>query len=635
MPSLEIRNHLFIDEHSRTLMLRGVNLAGTSKLPSSPRVEPDDARFYDHRDVSFVGRPFSLDDADEHLERLRAWGLTFLRFVVTWEAIAHSGPGEYDGEYLDYARAVIQKAGDYGFRVLIDPHQDVWSRFTGGDGAPGWTLEAAGFDLKNMTPTGAAMLHHTHPRRPPLLVWATNYARLAPATMFTLFYAGNDFAPATKIDGMPARDFFQSHYIAAFSKLAERLRDVDCVVGYDVMNEPSRGYIGWRNLNSAAQYRYWITPGPAQAMFLGAGFPQRVWHKMINRERARAWLPGHECVWKQNGVWDTNARGEPRLLAPDHFSRVNGRDANFARDYFPAFAKRFAGAIQRIDPRALIFVQGEPGEAAPALHAGDIPNLVYAPHWYDGITLMVRRYWNHLGADMLKRRLVLGADAIQRSFAAQLAVFRYDATNHMGGTPVLLGEFGIPFDLVKPAFLRRADEMMETRALDRSFRALESNLMSGAIWNYSPDNTFELGDSFNGEDMSIFTRSERANIHDIHSGGRALRTLIRPYPRATAGKPLRLRFDWHSRVFEYSFEQDDSVYAPTEIFVPTYQYPRGIRVELSDGSFEYDAPAQFLTYHHDSRASEHSLRIFPADTSVASRAPESAFGGETSSARPP
>jgi hypothetical protein len=609
---LRIENNRFVDEHARTLMLRGVNVAGSSKIPFTPRVEPDDARFYAYGNVSFVGRPFPLAQADEHFERLRAWGLTFLRLVVTWEAIEHAGPGAYDTEFLDYARAVIQKAGTYGFRVLIDPHQDVWSRFTGGDGAPGWTLEAVGFDLKQMTPTGAAMLHHTHPRRPPLLVWATNYARLAPATMFTLFFAGNDFAPATKIDGVPAQEFLQQCYIAAFSKLAECLRDVECVVGYEVMNEPSRGYIGWRNLASPGQYRYWPTPSPLQGMLLGAGYPQRVWHKMVNRERARAWLPGRDCIWKENGVWDTNARGAPQLLRPNHFVEVNGRASSFARDYYPAFAKRFAQAIQAIDPRALIFVQGEPGEPAPALRAGDIPNLVYAPHWYDGITLMVRRYWHHLGVDMFKRRLVLGAEAIHRSFAAQLAVFRHEAENDMGGVPVLLGEFGIPFDLHQPVWLRKADEMLETRALDRSFRALESNLLSGAIWNYSPDNTFADGDSFNGEDLSIFTQSERADPNDINSGGRALRTLVRPYPRATAGTPLRAHFDWHTRAFEFVFEHDDTIHAPTEIFVPTFQYPHGIRVEVSDGSFAYDAARQILTYVHDTSAREHRIHIAPA-----------------------
>ena len=129
---IRARNQNFVDQYNRTLLLRGVNLGGSSKIPSSPRVDLTDPRFYNERTVSFVGRPFPLEQADEHLSRLSAWGLTFLRFVVTWEALEHAGPGKYDTAYIEYLRAVLQKAGEYGFHAVIDPHQDVWSRFTGG-----------------------------------------------------------------------------------------------------------------------------------------------------------------------------------------------------------------------------------------------------------------------------------------------------------------------------------------------------------------------------------------------------------------------------------------------------------------------------------------------------------------------
>ena len=607
---LQVRGTHFVDEYGRTRLLRGVNLAGSSKIPYTPRVELHDPRFYDERKVSFVGRPFPLDQADEHFTRLREWGLTFLRLVVTWEALEHAGPGEYDTAFLDYLCAVAQKAGEYGFQILIDPHQDVWSRFTGGSGAPGWTLEAVGFDLTKLRATGAAMLYDWKANRPPLLIWATNYARLAPATMFTLFWAGNEFAPATKINGIPAQEFLQQHYLNAFSQVAARMRDMPHVVGYEVMNEPSRGYIGWKNLRSAGQFRYWPTPSPYQAMLLGSGYPQRVWLKMTNPHRERVWLSDYEDVWKQNGVWDIDARGRPQLLRPAHFTRVRNQEMGFRRDFYPRFAQKFAETIRALDPRAMIFVQGEPGEPAPILNVEQLPNMVYAPHWYDGITLMVRRYLNHFGVDMLQRRVVLGAGAIQQSFAAQLNVFRYEAEHELGGVPVLLGEFGIPFDLHNQRLLRAADELLTTRALDRSFRALEKNVMSGTLWNYSPDNIHGRGDAFNGEDLSIFSRSEQKDTSDINSGGRALRAVARPYPRAIAGQAIKLNYDWLTRVFEFEFRHDPQITAPTEIFVPQYAYQDGVKIEVSDGTYELEQ--HILMYHADTAHETHRIVLKPA-----------------------
>ena len=198
----------FKDESGRVILLRGVNLGGSSKVP----LTPDGAtwnldKFYDHREVSFVGRPFPLIEADEHFNRLKQWGFNFLRFLVTWEAIEHAGPGIYDEEYLDYLHAIVSKAAEYGIDMFIDPHQDVWSRFTGGDGAPGWTLEAAGFDISKLHSTGATFTHQECGDPYPRMLWPTNNNKLAAATMFTLFFAGNDFAPELKVEGIPIQEF--------------------------------------------------------------------------------------------------------------------------------------------------------------------------------------------------------------------------------------------------------------------------------------------------------------------------------------------------------------------------------------------------------------------------------------------
>ena len=625
---IHIEGPHFRDEHGRTLMLRGVNLGGSSKVPR----QPDGAThrregFFDHRDVSFVGRPFPLAEADEHFGRLAAWGLTTLRFLVTWEAVEHAGPGIYDEAYLDYVRAVARKAGEHGIGLLIDPHQDVWSRFSGGDGAPGWTLEAVGFDLPRFAETGAAIVHATHGDPFPKMIWPTNGSKLAAATMFTLFFGGNDFAPQTKVAGEPVQAFLQQHYIAAIQQVALRLKDLPNVIGYDTLNEPLAGYIGWHDLNAAGgTLLLGACPTPFQAMLLGAGVPQAVgvWAlgpasirragtRLLNETGARAWREGCDCVWRQNGVWELDPAGRPRLLRPDHFWRVDGRPVDFGQDYYRPFANRFAAAIRAVDPRALIFLETPAGGPLPPWRAGDAAGVAYAPHWYDGMVLMTKRFSRFVAADVRTHRPVFLPGPIRRSFAAQLAELKRSGEGAAGApVPVLLGEFGIPFDLNDKKAYRSRDFGAQAVALDRSFRAVEDNLLSCTLWNYTADNTNARGDGWNDEDLSIFSRDQQDDPRNIDSGGRALRAVVRPYPRVTAGEPLRLTFDMASRVFEFEFRHDPQVIAPTEIFVPSFQYPQGYRAEVSDGTVEIDEAQQRLIYRHSTEYRRHRLRISPA-----------------------
>ncbi|MGB1289342.1 MAG: cellulase family glycosylhydrolase, partial [Aggregatilineales bacterium] len=268
----------FKDEHGRTVHLRGVNLGGSNKVP----VQPPGAThiregFFEHENISFVGRPFPLEDADEHFERLRHWGMRLIRLPITWEAIEHAGPGVYDEAFLDYIAAIVEKAGEYDMKVFIDAHQDVWSRFSGGDGAPGWTLEKVGLDMQSFHLNGAALTHQMHGDPFPRMIWASNYSKLAASTMFTLFFAGNDFAPQTMIDDVPVQEFLQTHYINAFKQVALRVRDMPHVIGYDAINEPFHGFIGVKDLNGLhSNIRIGAMPTPIQSMALGHGISQDV-----------------------------------------------------------------------------------------------------------------------------------------------------------------------------------------------------------------------------------------------------------------------------------------------------------------------------------------------------------------------
>ncbi len=614
----------FKDEHGRTLMLRGVNLGGSSKIPFTPNgATYIRDGFFAHRSVSFVGRPFPLEEADEHFTRLRSWGLTFLRFLVTWEAIEHAGPGIYDEAYLDYVYQVVKKAGEYGIALFIDPHQDMWSRFSGGDGAPGWTLEAAGFDITCFSTTGAAIVHATHGDPFPRMIWPTNGTKLAAATMFTLFFGGDDFAPAIKVGSEPIQAYLQGQYINAIRQVALRLKGLPNVIGYDTMNEPLRGYISWRDLNSPGGIlSLGASPTPYQSMLLGVGLPQEVacWKlgfasvkrdgtRLLNSEKRRAWSEGRDCIWRQHGVWDFEATGTPHLLRPDYFAQVNGRAVDFAQDYYPPFANRFAEAIHAVDANALIFIETETGKQPPKWGEDDAPNIVYAPHWYDGFVLFKKNYNPFIAIDFRTSRAISGPVAIRKSFAEQLAFLKRGASEQLGGVPTLLGEFGIPFDLKNKQAYRSGDFRVQTRALDRSFQAIEANLLNCTLWNYTPDNTNERGDLWNDEDLSIFSRDQQTDRTAIDSGGRALEAAVRPYARAIAGEPLRMSFDIKRRTFEFAFRHDSYITVPTEIFIPHLQYPQGYMVEVSDGTYEMQHEQQTLIYRHSIVRDEHTIRV--------------------------
>ncbi len=614
----------FKDEHGRILLLRGVNLGGSSKAP----FKPDGATyrregFFDHRDVSFIGRPFPLEQADEHFTRLREWGLTFLRFLITWEAIEHAGPGIYDEAYLDYVAHIVEKAGEYGITLFIDPHQDVWSRFSGGDGAPGWTFEGIGMDITKLDQTGAAIRHQIYGDPLPRMIWPTNGFKLASATMFTLFFGGNDFAPLTNIDGEPIQEYLQRHYIEAIKQVAKRLKGFSHVLGYDVLNEPSAGYIGWADLNDLGHtIRLGSSPTPYQSMLLGEGYPQevevygikrlgirRIGSIVLGQEGERAWLPGHEDIWRKHGIWDVDQDGKPRLHRSDYFCVINGRSVDFTQDYYRPFANCFARELRSVHPKALIFIESAPGHLAQRWSASDADRVVWAPHWYDGFVLTLKKHLPFLAATFPDGRLILGSKKIRKNFAREIAWLKSGASDFINNVPTIIGEFGIPFDLDNKKAYQSGDYRDQVSAMDRSFKAIEENLVSCTLWNYTADNTNARGDQWNDEDLSIFSRDQQTDPSDIHSGGRALEAVVRPYAARIAGEPLHMSFDVRRKRFEFRFRHDPDVTEPTEIFVPSYHYPQGYEVELSDGSFSSEATRQILEYRPGHAIEVHTIII--------------------------
>ncbi len=214
--------------------------------------------------------------------------------------------------------------------------------------------------------------------------------------------------------------------------------------------------------------------------------------------------------------------------------------------------------------------------------------------------------------DFDTNKLLLGKERVFQSFVEQMARIKAESAEQIAGDPTLIGEFGIPFDLQGKRAYETGGFSRQVQAMDRSFRALEANLLSDTLWNYTADNDNRWGDQWNDEDFSIFSRDQQTRPDDPNAGGRALEATVRPYALKVTGEPLEMAFDLKRRTFDFVFQHDPTVTAPTEIYVPEFQYPDGYEVEISDGEYQADGITQTLIYRHSTAQAMHKIRVRPS-----------------------
>jgi hypothetical protein len=474
MPKLGMKGRWFVDETGRRVILRGVNLGGDCKVPWPDGGTEHPSDFSDHRTVSFIGRPFPLAEADEHLARLRHWGFNCLRLLTTWEAVEHAGPGQYDQAYLDYFAEVSRRAGAFGLYVFVDFHQDVWSRMSGGDGAPGWTFEAVGLDFTKFHAAGAAhVMQHKYDYEKggrqaayPQMSWSSNYRLPANAIMWTLFFAGRDMTPDFRIDGRNVQDYLQDHYIGAMRAVAERVKDMPHVIGFDTLNEPGEGWIGEALTRShhadstgMADLRPGLAISPMDALLMARGVPRQVPFLAMDREtrtmkevREETLNPNgisiwtRDCPFEQAGAYDSKNRSAP--MNEQFFTHKNGRKLAIEADYMNPFFHRVADAIRAVRNDWLVFAEVSPFRAfaGEGFAPGAPERAVNASHWYDIQTLGSKRFrpkeLRENPDDPEAQDVVAGKYTAQLAHIAKIA-------DSLGpdGAPTMIGEFGIPYDL--------------------------------------------------------------------------------------------------------------------------------------------------------------------------------------------
>ncbi|KAG9126350.1 hypothetical protein FRC07_003780 [Ceratobasidium sp. 392] len=276
------------------LLFRGVNFSGAKTPADRPTHRGSDVpEPAEASGKSFVGRPLILDNgtADVHLAHFRAWGFNWLWYAFTWEAIKHEGPGKYDYKYIAYTIRILRRCKAFGFWVYMNPHQDVWSRFSGGSGAPYRTLVACGLNPRNFTTTQAVLLQFEHPDPAsyPTMIWDTN----------------------------------NECFVAPLMQSGSQTVD-------------PKGQTVWSK--------------PETEEDVGDGSDDQI-NCRWGWRRAASWPLG-ECIWATHGVWtqDLNTKGEGRIIKPNYFKTIPSdpeHALNFIEDYWPPPCTSAARNIMR------------------------------------------------------------------------------------------------------------------------------------------------------------------------------------------------------------------------------------------------------------------------------------------------
>ncbi|CCM01373.1 uncharacterized protein FIBRA_03423 [Fibroporia radiculosa] len=556
-----------------------------------------------HAAVTFVGRPFPLEEAPEHFSRLRRWGLTFIRFLLTWEAVEHAGPGIYDMEYLDYVRELLSVLPQYGITAFVVMHQDVWSRYSGGSGSPAWTLETVGFDLHGLEEPGAAWLKgvkgggHVEEERG---LWPCGYQKLAAATMATCFWAGDTFAPKLKVKDANGKEisiqaFLQNAFLNMWEVVAKTLGDLEGVLGFEMMNEPHRGYVELQSMH-AFDYNTDLhlghVPTAFQSFTLGAGHPTEIgfWTRsfpmptrltskgVLNTARQRAWRDNGptqgKCLWEMHGVWGWDKiKDEGVVLRESYFTKdpVSGRKVDWYTDFYFPFVKTWTDRVRSASsPNMIVFIEPIPNEFCPTSWTPERrpTDMAFAPHWYDLNALFAKAFGDFtVNVQGLSRGMFplkafyWGHQGARDNFSLQIRNLVEAGYRSLGETPVIIGECGIPMDMNKGESFQTDRWTWQTRMMDAMVTALEQSLVGFTLWNYNPDNDDTRGDDWNGENFSWYSRRRglpaswldfKQTSATLDNGARILRATVRPYPAKTAGIPLK--FDYEMNTGRFTFE---------------------------------------------------------------------------------
>jgi endoglycosylceramidase len=206
-------------------------------IPQPPLCEVEAAK----AEFSQSTAPGSGDD----FAQMRQLGFDVVRLVLNWSQLEPT-PGTYAPTYLSRVAQVVGWARQQGIYVILDMHQDQYSRFIlpapagttpagcspsgGSDGAPAWAVFTDG------KPACAF----------------EGQAALNPASSAAFSEFWHNHPVAGNLGSSPGPGL-QDHYIGALTALADRFTGDPTVLGYEIMNEPQPGSLAYPPLTDVYQ----------------------------------------------------------------------------------------------------------------------------------------------------------------------------------------------------------------------------------------------------------------------------------------------------------------------------------------------------------------------------------------------
>ncbi len=197
--TLKTDGERFVDAAGREVVLRGANAGMRSKMPPFFPFDPE-------------------PDFDSALEKFadtyNSLGFNAVRLLIIYEA-AEPVRGWYDEDYLVKYDKMVKAFAERGIRVIVDSHQDIFSRRFCGDGFPDWAI---------------AERYRDNPPHADCPFWELKNFKYSVLSSYDRLWNN--------------KNGIQDRYVEFFRMLAERYAEEPGVIGFEPINEPMPGLQG-------------------------------------------------------------------------------------------------------------------------------------------------------------------------------------------------------------------------------------------------------------------------------------------------------------------------------------------------------------------------------------------------------